>query len=183
MFKEFKHFVAYGAVLAVLAASAVPSAAGDDADMMTVANGFYSVYATFHPSDGIPSDAARAKYAPYITPALDHLLAKAEAAQKSFAKEHKSAPPLIEGDLFSSLFEGATAYKVRSCDAQSATCTVDLTNMGAKDKPVHWTDTLDLTKTAQGWRINDISYGGNWDFANRGRLTQTLHMVISDMAS
>lgn len=166
--------------LMTLLVLAVPAAA-DDAAMLAAAKAFYAVYAGFHPSDGIPDDKARAKYAPVVSPALERLLARADAAERRFAKENKDSPPLIEGDLFSSLFEGATSVTVRSCDAKSDTCTADLVYDDKTEKPVRWTDTLHLVQTPQGWRVDDISYGGNWDFANKGRLTETLHQVISDM--
>ena len=70
------------------------------------------------PHDGIPGEAGRAKLAPYITPALEQLLAAGEAAEARYAKEtNNQSPPIIEGDLFTSLFEGATAFKVGACKA------------------------------------------------------------------
>jgi hypothetical protein len=174
------HRMRISAGLAALVFLSVPSLGADDPAMAAAANAFYAVYATFHPSDGIPDAAARAKYAPVVSPALEKLLTEADAAEQRFAHENKNSPPLIEGDLFSSLFEGATSYAVRSCDAASASCTVDLVYDDKKDAPVRWTDTLHLTQTPQGWRIDDIGYGGSWDFANKGRLTDTLRQVISD---
>ena len=169
----------FAAALSSLLAFAGPSAGADDAAMMAAANNFYAVYATFHPSDGIPDAKARAKYAPVISPALEKLLSEADAAEQRFATENKDSPPLIEGDLFSSLFEGATSYTVRSCNVASASCAVDLVYDDKTAKPVHWTDTLHLIATPQGWRVDDIGYGGNWNFANKGRLTETLRQVIS----
>jgi hypothetical protein len=177
------HMMRYGAGLTALLVLAGPAAGADDAALIAAANGFYAVYSGFHPSDGIPNDAARARYAPVISPALEKLLMEAAAAEQRFAKENKDSPPLIEGDLFSSLFEGATSYSVKSCNVTSASCAVDLTYDDKAAKPVHWTDTLHLIATPQGWRVDDISYGGNWDFANKGRLTETLRMVISDTSN
>ena len=34
--------------------------------------------------------------------------------------------------------------------------------------------------TPQGWRVDDIGYGGTWDFGNKGKMTETLRMVIHD---
>lgn len=170
----------------VLAGASPSRAAGTD-DMARVVEGFYGAYATFHPSDGIPDAAARAKYEPYISPTLDALLQKGETAESKFNKAHKDSPPLLEGDLFTSNFEGATAYKVGSCagDAKSGHCAVSLTydpgkTNNPKDKPLSWTDTVYLTDTAQGWRVDDIGYGGSWDFGNKGKMTDTLHSVIRD---
>ena len=156
--------------------------AADTGAMTKAASGFYAIYSTFHPSDGIPDDAARAKYAPYISPRLNDLFASAHAAQNKFAAANKDTPPLIEGDLVTSNFEGATSFKVGACtgDARTGRCAIDLTYVDAdpKNKPVRWTDTASLVNTPQGWRVDDIAYGANWDFSNKGRMSDTLKVAI-----
>ena len=161
--------------------------AADTGDMAKAVSGFYGAYSTFHPSDGIPDAKARAKYEPFISPALDALLKRGDEAEEKFAKANKDSPPLIEGDLFTANFEGATAYKVGACsgDAKAGHCAVTLTydpgkTNNPKDKPFTWTDAIYLVVTPQGWRIDDIGYGGTWDFGNKGKLGDTLRSVIKD---
>ncbi len=168
-----------------LASAALAAAAGSAADTSSpakTAEGFYAIYSTFHPSDGIPDAASRAKYAPFISPVLDKLLADGKAAEMKFNKANKASPPLIEGDLFTSMFEGATSYKVGACKLSGAraSCAIDLVFDDKKDPPIRWTDTAYLTKTKAGWRVDDIGYGGNWEYANKGRLSATLRQVIAD---
>ena len=168
-----------------LASVALAAAAGFAADTSSpdkVADAFYAVYSTFHPSDGIPDAAGRAKYAPFISAALDKLLAEGNAAEIRFNKANKDSPPLIEGDLFTSMFEGATSYKVGACklSGAEASCAVGLVYDDKKDPPTRWTDTVTLTKTKAGWRVDDIFYGGAWEYANKGRLGATLRQVIAD---
>jgi hypothetical protein len=175
------HFVS---LMLVVCALPVSQAQAADTDAMAkAANGFYAVYATFHPSDGIPDDTARAKYAPYISPKLNELFASAHAAQDRFAAANKDTPPLIEGDLITSNFEGATSFKVGACtgDAKAGRCAVDFTYVDTdpKNKPVRWTDTASLVNTRQGWRVDDIAYGAKWDFSNKGRMSDTLKMAIA----
>lgn len=173
-------------LLVVLAGTGTAFAAGTD-QMGSVATGFYGAYSTFHPSDGIPDAKARAKYEPFISPALDALLKQGDEAEDQFAKANKDSPPLIEGDLFTSNFEGATAYKVGVCsgDAKTGRCTVLLgydpgrTN-NPKDKPFDWTDIVYLVATPQGWRVDDIGYGATWEFGNKGRLSDTLKDAIAN---
>lgn len=166
---------------------AIPACA-DDA-MTKAVEGFYGAYATFHPSDGIPDAKGRAKYGPFISPALDKLLADGDRAESAFAKANKDSPPLIEGDLFTSNFEGATSYKVGACsgDAKTGHCAVALTyddrKTSPKDKPVTWTDTVYLVAAPAGWRVNDIGYGASWDFGNKGKLSETLKAAIADAAN
>ncbi len=175
--------------LLIAAAVLLPSAACADAaaDMTKTVDGFYRAYSGFHPSDGIPDTKGRAKYEPFISPALDALLADGDKAEDRFAKANKDSPPLIEGDLFTSNFEGATAYKLGPCTAQGAkgACKVTLTDdpgktSNPKDKPFSWTDTVYLVETPSGWRVDDIGYGGSWDFGNKGRMSDTLKSAIRD---
>ena len=168
------------AALLLLALLAAGPALGDEAT--AAAEGFYGAYATFHPSDGIPDAQGRARYAPYISPALEQLLVQANQAEEKFARENKDSPPLIEGDLFTSNFEGATAHRLGPCraDAQTAQCPVELTYVsGPKDKPVTWTDTVHLIRAPSGWRVDDIDYGATWAFGNKGTLKATLKETIA----
>lgn len=162
-----------------------PLSAAAQTSPEAAATGFLAVYDGFHPSDGIPDAAGRARLAPYLSPELNKLLADGAAAEARFAAKIKDAPPLIEGDLFSSMFEGATQSKLQACavTGNEARCPVAFTHMagnGANAKPVNWTDTLLLTKTVQGWRVGDVAYGGGFQFGNTGRLSDTLKTVVSE---
>jgi hypothetical protein len=170
------------AIAALVVSSAAQAQTGADA-LAKAAHGFYDVYMTLHPSDGIPDAATRAKFAPYVSPALDALFLEADQAEGRYVTATKNqAPPLIEGDLFTPNFEGATAYKIGACetDKQGSHCAVTLSYNGGKDKPLAWTDTVYLVHTDAGWRVDDIAYGGTWDFGNKGRLTRTLKGAIEE---
>jgi hypothetical protein len=145
------------------------------------ASGFLAIYGSFHPSDGIPDSGGRAKLAPYLSAGLNKMLADGAAAEARFAAKIKDAPPLIEGDLFTSMFEGATSWKLGACSIQgsAARCPVAFTHVGTGRQPVAWTDTLILTNTPPGWRVSDIAYGGGFRFGNTGTLTDTLKLVLS----
>ena len=175
------------ATLAVSLAMAGTAAADNGATLDNVTTEFYAVYSGFHPSDGIPNANALTRYQPYLTPALARLLSAAGAAEARFAGKYKDSPPLIEGDLFTSNFEGATSYSIRKCESRgsAARCAVDLAYAPAdgKNKPTTWTDRIYLVRTAAGWRIDDIGYGATWAFGNKGRLSETLKEVISDAGS
>jgi len=172
-------------MLASLRAGALAADAPDAQAMAGIVGGFYQVHQTTT-QDGIPDSQTRAKYAPFISPALEKLLADGDAAEDRYAKANKDSPPLIEGDLFSPNFEGISSFKVGGCtaDAKGAHCKVALHYADAhprpQDTPVDWTDTVTLVKTPSGWRVDDIDYGGNWDFGNHGKLTDTLRATIKD---
>jgi hypothetical protein len=167
-----------------LAVALVPLvASADDSDAMKKAAGEF--YAIVLPDvTGIPNAAARARLKPTISPALDALLGEAAAAEDKFMTANKNAPPLVEGDLFSSLFEGVTSFTVSACsgDASSGSCTLALLYDDKSGKPVTWSDTLYLVNQAGGWRVDDVGYGGTWAFGNKGKLKDTLKWVITTVS-
>jgi hypothetical protein len=166
--------------------SAVLAETPSDLQQVTAAaEGFYAAYSTFHPSDGIPDASARAKLDPFISSALDALLIAGDATEKHFSAVTKNmSPPLIEGDLFTSNFEGATSYHVGACsmEASLAHCTATFGYRGGPEdsRPVNWTDTIYLQHTSAGWKVDDVAYGGNAAFGNKGRLKETLQNAIRD---
>jgi hypothetical protein len=169
-----------GLGVAVFLLTTLPLAA--QTDMTSAANGFLGVYGSFHPSDGIPDSGGRARLAPYLSPGLNKLLADGAAAETRFAAKVKDSPPLIEGDLFTSLFEGATAWTLGPCSANGGTarCPVGFTHTDPRRPPVAWTDTLVLINTPQGWRVDDVVYGAGFQFGNTGKLTDTLRTVLRE---
>ncbi len=160
---------------------ATPALADDGAAMQAAANGFYGVYKSLHPSDGVPDASLRARFAPYVSATLDGLMKAAGDSRDRFAAAHSDSPPLAEGDLFTSLFEGASALSVGACtgDGRTGQCTVSCTYTEPAAKPVTWSDTVLLVNTPAGWRVDDIAYGGTWAFGNKGRLSSTLRQVAS----
>ena len=173
----------FAAVLLLLSVSA--QAADDPAQ---AANAFYTVYKDQHGQGGIPDATGRLRYAPVLSPRLNKQLGDAAAAQARLtAKVRNAVPPMLEGDIFSSLFEGATSWKVGSCqaDAKTARCTVALsyvpppTQAAKAPKPANWTDTLLLTHTPQGWKVDDVIYDAGFPFGNTGRLSDMLQMVLA----
>ena len=164
----------------LLLLAAVPAFA--QTDITAAADGFLAAYGGFHPSDGIPDATGRMRLAPYLSPRLNKMLAEGAAAETRFAAKVKDSPPLIEGDLFTSLFEGATSWKLGSCIASGAAarCPAEFTHTQGRQKPVTWTDTLILADTPQGWRVDDIVYGANFQFGNTGTLSDTLQTVLRE---
>ena len=160
------------------------------ADPAAAANAFYAVYGAQHAQTGggIPDATGRLRYSAVLTPRLNKQLADAAAAQRRLTAKMKNVvPPMLEGDIFSSLFEGATGWKVGTCpnDGKTARCTVALSYVtppvGGKQppKPASWSDTLVLTNTPQGWKVDDVLYDAGFAFGNTGRLSAMLQMVVA----
>ena len=161
-------------------------AAASTATPDAVVEGFYTAYRALPAGGGIPDGDGRATLAPFLSPALNKLLSDADHAETVYAKAtNGESPPLIEGDPFSSLFEGATGFDVGKCqgDVKAQQCVVDLVYDDKSAKPTNWQDTADVVMTDQGWRVDDIEFGGTWDFANKGRLTELLKNTIEESKS
>ena len=138
---------------------------------------FYQAYMRFKPS-GLPDARAVRVIAPMLTPELRRLFEGARSEQRAFMKLHpEEKPPWIEGDLFTSSWEGADSFEIGTprVEGNRAEVPVHLTSMGT-DPPLRWTDQLVLSRTRSGWRIDDIRLNGEWDFKSgstlRGILSQ-----------
>ncbi len=168
----------------LFALSAAYSEAGEKGPADAV-NAFYNAYLKVKPL-GIPSAAQLAELSPFITPPLKDLLKSADDAERKYKEETKGeVPPLVQGDVFTSLFEGADAFKVSGCTEKDASseCQVEFSNTNPGDgKTFKWKDAVLLEKTGKGWLISDVKYQGDWDFAVKGTLTEMLKGVISEGA-
>jgi hypothetical protein len=156
-------------------------------DPATAVNDFYGVYSSQHAQGiGIPDATVRLRLQPVLSAHLNKELADAASAQARLTAKVKNAvPPVLEGDIFSSLFEGAGAWKIGACQTagKTARCSVALSYIppaaGSKAKPANWTDTVVLADTPQGWKVDDVVYDANFAFGNTGKLSDMLAMVLA----
>jgi len=184
-----KRLLLLGLLLAAPGAAAAQAPASSaSSDPASAVNAFYTVYSGQHAQGrGIPDATVRLRLQPVLSPRLNKQLAAAAVAQARLTAKVKNAvPPMLEGDIFSSLFEGATAWKVGACQQKdkAATCSVSLSYVppptaGQKAKPANWTDTVVLVATPQGWKVDDVAYDAGFAFGNTGRLSGMLNMVIA----
>lgn len=173
------------AVLAALCIAAPLAACGDteqEAGATRAAATFYDIVLSER-MGGVPDAEMRAKLRPVISPDLDSLLAQAaEAERRHTARTNNEEPPYLQGDIFTSLFEGATGYEVTGCDEKSEIlieCEVQLVHDAGE--PVQWKDRVLLAAAPAGpktFLVDDIAYGGGWDFAPKGNLKDMLRSVI-----
>lgn len=157
------------------------SQAQADSRLEHAANAFYRIYLTTRPT-GIPNAAIRAKFSPAISHTLARLLERADSAERHYAKVTKRlVPPLVQGDVFTSLFEGAENFTMRDCKhTEAATvCRVEL-RYGSSSNTALWVDKIHLVRSSGRWVVDDIEYGGDWGFTHKGRLKDLLRKVITD---
>lgn len=170
------------ALTVALAAAPAPAAPPPDNTPAAAAESFYRLYMQLKLMD-IPTAKERAPFKPLLSSALEALLAEAEKAEATYAKKTKNeSPPLYEGDLFSSLVEGATDYKIGACDGDDkrTVCTIDLVSVDDTKHETKWHDRLVLTHVGQVWKVDDLEYGGDWDFGPHGTLSDVLKDVVKE---
>ncbi len=146
-----------------------------------IADGFYHAVISLN-EGGIPDSAGRARLAPFISPSLTHALASANEAELAYAHNSRHAvPPLLEGNIFVSLFDGVSAAKVGSCARTKtrAVCPAALSYLNAAGQNYHWQDKLLLTRTEEGWRVDNVVYGGGVPYANHGTLKSNLAFALA----
>jgi hypothetical protein len=111
---------------------------------------------------------------------LSSLLQQTLEAEKNDAIATKNGPfptdkpLLIEGDIFSSLYEGRTNATVQSItiDEQKAKAVLALEN---KPYNTQWTDTVLLVNENKVWKIDDVIYGRA---DKQGSTRQTLNSFL-----
>ena len=162
----------------------IAAAAGDGSEeVRRTATGFYTVYLQIHPQ-GVPQEKEMVKFRRYFSTRLNENLEQARRAEKQYQKANRGAvPPLIEGDLFTSLFEGASAFRLLSCEARGdvGSCEIEFSAIDPKDRSVFkWKDKIYLVRQSRRWLIDDIEYLGNWAFMHKGRLRAVLMQAIQD---
>lgn len=147
----------------------------DHGNPEAVARVFYSELRRLGVS-GLPGEEAWAHLKPFCSEALAAALDLAVKEQVEFMRKNPDEkPPWIEGDLFSSLFEGPKQFVAGAAVIKGETAEVPVEcSFTEGGETVKWSDTLLLVKESGKWLIDDVSYGGTWDFANSGTLKDAL---------
>lgn len=130
---------------------------------------------------GAPAPEALRRLTPYLSDTLSALLAQARRRHDAdVARAPDEKPAFAEGDLFSSLFEGPTAVQVLATDSLGSRYRVTVRLTDNRPTPaVSWTDVVVLSPERDRPVIDDIEYGGTWDFASKGTLRANLVAALA----
>lgn len=144
-------------------------------DPETAARVFYTELRRLGVS-GLPEETAWEKLRGFCSESLGGALDRAVKEQAEFMRKFPDEkPPWIEGDLFSSLFEGPRQFQVGKAKVQGEMAEVPVEcSYTEGDETTKWIDVLILSKSGDAWLIDDVRYGGEWDFANSGTLKEAL---------
>ena len=144
---------------------------------------FYNRYVKIRPL-GVPQEKELAKFRPYLSMSLRKQLQDANQVEERYQKANRGeVPPLVEGDVFSSLFEGASAFRVLPCEAKAAAgfCLIEFTYIDSRDKSsFRWKDKVYVVREAGRWVVDDVEYLGDWQFMHKGSLTGLLKSVTEE---
>lgn len=170
-----------GCAVALLMA-VIACARSDESRVKSTVRGFYNVYLKVHPS-GVPTKGQQTDFKKVMSTGLSDLLDEAARSEDSSRDLNSAAPPRLEGDVFTSLDEGAFSYQIVRCDveASSAMCVVDLTNVNDAGRgKLSWKDRVFLVREGDRWVVDDIEYFGDKQFMHKGHLKDVLKQVIQD---
>ena len=172
--------LAAAALLFAIAACGPP---GDERQVKNAVSAFYDVYMTVRPS-GVPNKEQQVEFRKVISTRLAGLLIVAAGVDESSAAGTKdAAPQRLEGDVFTSVDEGAASYKIAQCEIQkpAATCAVELTNSDkGKRANLTWQDKVFVVREGDRWVVDDIEFMGDQKFMHKGRLKDVLKQVIEE---
>ena len=125
---------------------------------------------------GLPDEGEMKAYRAFLCAPLASAMDAARVRQRAYMQANpEEKPPLVEGDLFSSLFEGVDVVTPAGTEVNADGARVAVAmRFGEGDSAVRWKDVVLLSRDQDTWCIADVEYRGDWPFANKGKLSQTL---------
>src|SRR5450830_1420271 len=133
-------FTRFLTLLLLFLITACGGVSSDASQQEKVISGFYEQHLKTRVA-GIPGPEELKQLQPFMSRALNNLLQQASDTEIKYrAALNNQAAPMIEGDLFTSLFEGATAYSVDSCETEDnkAYCQVRFTYESKDSATENW---------------------------------------------
>ena len=132
---------------------------------------FYRVYRDLRATGGltgIPNAAQLAQLSPMLAPELRSLIGAALREQQRCTRQFPDdKPPWIEGDIFSSNFEGFTLYAPSASRPQGYARSVNVHFAFVDGRTrVNWIDTLVLVNDSGAWLVEDVYYRAKFAFGS-----------------
>jgi len=133
---------------------------------------------------GVPKRLSLKKLTPFVSVKFSKNLQSAlDAEEREFKRSKGKEPPLVQGALFYSLFEGAHRVKDIHADSKAGenAFLVDL-EFGDpinKNSFTKWADRAFVVKENDKWVVDDLELLGDWQFGAKGKLSDILHSVAN----
>ncbi len=153
-------------------------------EQVLVVSSFYKTILKFK-DGGVPTRKNIDRLSPFISAEFRSLLLDARSTEdKHFKKTKNSEPPLVEGSLFYSLFEGADKYSCIKSEPDKETVSylvnLEYRDPNGKHEIVKWQDRAILIKENNRWVVHDLELLGKWQFGAKGKLSEILMGVIRE---
>jgi hypothetical protein len=136
------------------------------------------------PYPGAPGGRALMQIAPLLDAELTCLLGTASRYRDAFITAlPEEAPPLTEGDLFSSHASGVNQFTPAApvITAGRARIRVNLKHSGSNSEEAReWNDEIVLRQLKQRWLIQDIEFHGDFPGARSGSLIAMLRHTLAN---
>ena len=175
MGNHMKIIIAPVLLVLLFACSELASAQPSRSSPGSTAEQFYRTYLKLQ-IRGLPDEKQLNALSPMLAPDLKRLFENATRIRDKYIQEHPDdKPPWTDGDLFTSLFEGAQSFKVGT----------PLVRGNRSEIPIHlvyseggsttrWSDALVLVRTKGRWLVWDILFKGEWAFKQGNSLRSVL---------
>ena len=178
MIRNFSIFVLAGVLL-----TSCKSESPEQKLKVAAVKAFYQTILTFK-EGGIPTGSNLKRLTPLISKGfLKHLQAAQEAEERDFKRSKGEEPPLVEGSLFYSLFEGADRMKGIRADPKAGpnAFLVDLEYGDPSDKNqfTKWSDRAIVINENGKWVVDDLELLGDWQFGSKGKMSTILNAVAT----
>ena len=139
-----------------------------------VVEAFYAELLT-HPVVGAPNAGDLPRIVPFLADSLRADLERIARVHDSAAAAHPDEkPPFADGDLFTSMFEGPTAFWVMATQERPGPAVLVHFEHREGNSSTEWVDTVYVARRDTSWVVADVAYGGTWPMANHGRLRANL---------
>lgn len=160
--------------IALLLAAFIALTAAAPQTPRTVVRQFYRTYLRDR-APGLPDGRQLEAIAPYLSRRLKRQIDAALQHRDAFMKENPDEkPPFVDGDHFSSLFEGPRVFEVvRTTRAADGRWHVRVRFRRDAVTPP-WEDVVVVTREDGRYVVDDVVYSGAGAFNPAGRLSETL---------
>ena len=130
------------------------------------------------PYYGVPDSARLAKLRPFLTDSLARLLAAADSMRSAdIARAPDEKPRWVDGDIFTSLVEGPSAFYIRPAIREDGVVKVPMAfrhQEKTDTAAVEWVDTAIVVSEGGRPVVADIRFGGTWAYGRKGTLVGAL---------
>lgn len=139
----------------------------------SVVDGFYSTYLPVR-AGGLPSGDELRRLQPFLSQRLYGLITAALDEQKDWIEKNPpdEKPPFVDGDYFSSLFEGPSSFQIVRTEEVPEGWHVHV--RFRYDTAPEWEDVIIVKREGGRYVIDDILFSGAGSFNPPGRLSERL---------